>query len=284
MRVGLISDTHIPLRWKTLPSVVHEIFADCSLILHAGDVGELWVLDELSQIAPIIAVHGNDETDEATAALPFLQTLVIEGHRVVLTHSHYPDFQIEMENRKNDSWYPKLDYRANFGKTHGANIVITGHTHIPMNVVHEGVLLVNPGAIASGSAWSAQAIQTVAILALVPDHTPEVTFYDLTSMNTYTPDIDWDAGYVAQLQQVTRSIVSDDLLMMRDWIMDILYPQYPMFVKDAILPLCHEVWSGNRDQITLDDAARAFLAKDPIPEGVFELLQHQAAFANYINT
>ncbi len=132
MRIGLISDTHMPRRWNVLPQPIFDLFSTCDVILHAGDVGELWVLDQLSQSAPVIAVHGNDETDEATNALPFLQTLAFNGHRIVLTHSHYPDYQTEMNMRKDDSWYHKLQYRTNFGKAHGAKIVVTGHTHIPM--------------------------------------------------------------------------------------------------------------------------------------------------------
>ena len=67
--IGLISDTHMPQRWPSMPTAVSQIFADVSMILHAGDVGELWVLDELSEIAPVIAVHGNDDTADAQREL-----------------------------------------------------------------------------------------------------------------------------------------------------------------------------------------------------------------------
>ena len=195
MRIGLISDTHMPRRWKTLPPVVFELFSTCDVILHSGDVGELWVLDQLSESAPVIAVHGNDETDEATAALPFLQTLMFDGHRIVLTHSHHPDHATEMEKRKDDTWIPKLQYRANFGTAHGAKIVISGHTHIPMQVTHDDVLLVNPGAIASGSGWTKQSLQTVAIMMLTRKSAPEIQFFLTDSGNEYMPEVDWDAGF-----------------------------------------------------------------------------------------
>jgi hypothetical protein len=84
--VGLISDTHAPDRCKELPKAIFEALAGVDLILHAGDIGELWVLDQLSAIASVNAVHGNDETDEATAALPYWQTVVVAGHRLVITH------------------------------------------------------------------------------------------------------------------------------------------------------------------------------------------------------
>ena len=69
--LGLISDTHMPKRWPAMPAAVFEALRSVDLVLHAGDVGKLWVLDELSVIAPVVAVHGNDETDEAQRELPY---------------------------------------------------------------------------------------------------------------------------------------------------------------------------------------------------------------------
>ena len=54
--VGLISDTHMPLRRRTLPPVLFDVLRSVDFLLHAGDVGELWVLDQLSAIAPVFAV------------------------------------------------------------------------------------------------------------------------------------------------------------------------------------------------------------------------------------
>src|SRR5512138_679433 len=102
--IGLISDTHIPMRWDVLPPAIFDIFAGADLIIHAGDVGELWVLDELSRIAPVIAVHGNDEGEQAQAVLPFQHTLMAAGQRIVITHGHNPDFKQEMEGRSKDDW------------------------------------------------------------------------------------------------------------------------------------------------------------------------------------
>ena len=52
VRIGLISDTHMPERWPSLPPAIFELFKGVDLLLHAGGVGELWVLDQLSAIAP----------------------------------------------------------------------------------------------------------------------------------------------------------------------------------------------------------------------------------------
>jgi predicted phosphodiesterase len=134
----------------------------------------------LSRIAPVIAVHGNDETAEAQAALPYLQTLVVEGQRIVLTHAHYPDRAAEIASRT-DEWQPKIQRRLDFARQQGAGIIVYGHLHIPMCLQREGVLLINPGAIASGNYWSRQLIQTLAILEIVAGRAPQVTHYDLAS-------------------------------------------------------------------------------------------------------
>src|SRR6201988_2332954 len=61
MRIGLISDTHIPEACEHLPAPVFEAFRGIDLVMHAGDVYVNRVLDELSAIAPVIAALGNGD-------------------------------------------------------------------------------------------------------------------------------------------------------------------------------------------------------------------------------
>jgi len=61
MRIGLISDTHIPEACEHLPSRVFEVFRGVDLVMHAGDVYVNRVLDELAEIAPVIAALGNGD-------------------------------------------------------------------------------------------------------------------------------------------------------------------------------------------------------------------------------
>ena len=185
VRLGLISDTHMPKRWKRLPPAIFDIFAGVDLILHAGDVGELWVLDELAQIAPVVAVYGNDETEAAVNALPYLQTLFIAGHRIVLTHGYNPDSETEAAMRRDDRWEPKFEYWANLAKPHGADVFIYGHSHVPMMHKYDDVWLINPGAIASGNMYSRQRIQTVAILTLASESS--LSFSTSMSINLTSP-------------------------------------------------------------------------------------------------
>lgn len=97
--IGLVSDTHMPYRRRTLPTNLADVLGGVDLLLHAGDVGELWVLDQLSAIAPVIAVHGNDDSADAQRELPYQQVITVAGERILLWHSHFPDWKEEMASR-----------------------------------------------------------------------------------------------------------------------------------------------------------------------------------------
>jgi uncharacterized protein len=211
-RIGLVSDTHMPERCLALPPALFEALGGVDLLLHAGDVGELWVLDRLSAIAPVIAVQGNDDTADAQRELPYQQVLAVAGQRIVLTHAHYPDRAQELESRKNDAWGPKLERRAAFGQRAGASIVVFGHTHVPMTLQHGKVLLVNPGAIAAPNYVTRQRLQSVALLFIRDDGVPMVVHIDLAApVRAFVPQIDWQAGFAAAHGQVTESLMTPDL-------------------------------------------------------------------------
>jgi len=59
IKIGVISDTHIPLSANKIPDEIFKHFEGVDLILHAGDLIKLSVLDELRKIAPVEAVYGN---------------------------------------------------------------------------------------------------------------------------------------------------------------------------------------------------------------------------------
>src|SRR5208283_4635635 len=75
--IGLISDTHVPKRAMCIPQKVFEVLKDADFIIHACDLVELSVIDELEQIAPVLAVHGNMDSQEVSGALPELNSLKI---------------------------------------------------------------------------------------------------------------------------------------------------------------------------------------------------------------
>ncbi len=63
VKIAVLADTHIPKRAKTLPDSAWRILKSADVILHAGDVLTKEFLDQLSQIAPLYAVRGNNDTD-----------------------------------------------------------------------------------------------------------------------------------------------------------------------------------------------------------------------------
>ena len=265
--IGLISDTHMPKRWASLPPGIFDLFADVDLILHAGDVGELWVLDQLSSIAPVVAVHGNDETAEATAALPFLHTLMVNGQRLTIAHGHMQDPPAERAQRLNDQWEPKLTQLETIARQHGAQIMVMGHMHIPFAREHNGVLIINPGAIASANILTRQKIQTVARLHLQPNSVPEIQHFDIHIQQPYTPQIDWQAGFKVALAQFTASIAAPDLQAEYDWLLREVYPLAPHYIEAVVLPLSHACWARERESISLADLVQAMAdGPEPPPE------------------
>ena len=70
MRIGLISDTHIPEAMPELWPHAYAVFDGCDAILHAGDIYDLSVIDGLSAMAPTYAARGNDSRDSATQQPP----------------------------------------------------------------------------------------------------------------------------------------------------------------------------------------------------------------------
>jgi uncharacterized protein len=275
--LGLISDTHYPERLAALPPVVLDVFRGVDLILHAGDVGTLDVLDRLSAAAPVVAVHGNDERyPEAQRELPYQQVLALGGHRIVLSHAHYPDLAQEMESRKSDDWGPKLSRRASFGHSAGARIVVYGHTHIPTDVERDGVRLINPGALASGNHATRQLLKTVALLYLRDDGEPFTVHVDLAQPDRRCVfEIDWAAGFRAAFEDRTqRSILAPD-------VRDAYARQLPIIraadpasfdaLRDAFLASAHRCWSGEQDVLTRDD----LLAVIDAAEGVAPAVRKQ---------
>jgi putative phosphoesterase len=129
--VGLISDTHIPARAKCIPKMVFKIFENVDFIVHAGDLVQLAVIDELEQLAPVLAVHGNMDGPEVSGALPKLNSLKLYGWKIGVMHDP-------------STLFGRGKMRE-IAKQNGFNVFVYGHTHNP-NIKWEGkTLYINPG-------------------------------------------------------------------------------------------------------------------------------------------
>lgn len=283
VRIGLIADTHCPRLIEKLPDAVFDIFADVDVILHAGDVGRLWVLDELSRAAPVIAVHGNDETPEAQAALPFLQTLSVSGQRVVITHGHYPDLREEHQNRKDDSWYPKLARWASFGREHGAKFVINGHTHIPWVMQTDGVWLINPGTVIQGSEVMRQDVRTVAILTLYHDGEFAVDHWHLTHpRQRYIPRINLEQGFLAARNACMTPIIVPELETQIHWLSDHILPTAEKPLRQGFMKLARSRWSAGAQAITTADFVVSLQEELTAYPNLRDKLRENPVFAPYM--
>ena len=129
--VGLISDTHVPARANCIPKMVFKIFENVDFIIHAGDLVQLDVIDELEQLAPVLAVHGNMDSPEVSGALPELNSLKVLGWKIGVMH----DPNVLFGRGK----------MREIVKQNGFDAFVYGHTH-NSSIKWEGkILYVNPG-------------------------------------------------------------------------------------------------------------------------------------------
>lgn len=133
MRIGVVADTHIPGRARSLPEGLLQGLAGADLILHAGDICIPDVLDRLAELAPVVAVAGNNDPPALAAALGHRRVVEAGNRRIGLTHGHLGPGRSTVERA----------LRA-FGET-AVDCVVFGHSHIPYERVHGGVLAFNPG-------------------------------------------------------------------------------------------------------------------------------------------
>jgi putative phosphoesterase len=131
VRVLVVSDTHIPDFAKSLPPVVLAEASRADLILHAGDVTSPQVLDELAKSAPVLCALGNgDGTDVAAWGARSRIEVRLDDVAVAMVHDAGPR---KGRARRLRRWFPEAD------------LVVFGHSHIPMDISEEGIRLLNPG-------------------------------------------------------------------------------------------------------------------------------------------
>jgi len=120
MLIGVISDTHGLLRPEALVAL-----AEVEHILHAGDVGDFGILEELRGIAPVTAIRGNVDVYGECAKLPATEMVELSGRYFYMVHSVH-DLDI--------------DPRAA-----GVDVVVSGHSHKPLIERKSDVMYLNPG-------------------------------------------------------------------------------------------------------------------------------------------
>jgi len=157
MRLGLIADTHGKVRAE-----VHEVFRRVDLILHAGDLGNAEVLEELEMLAPVTAVYGNVDTPVMKRRLPRVATLEVDDLRFVVTHG---DQLGSREPEAIKEGFPEAD------------VIVFGHTHKALiHAFPDFSVVINPGA--AGPARF-DCVPSVAILETEPGIPPRARIVEL---------------------------------------------------------------------------------------------------------
>ena len=186
MRIGLISDTHIPEARHELWGQAYEAFAGVDLILHAGDMHDLSVIDELERVAPIHVARGDG--DDGGGGRPVQPddprvrpawTLDLGGLAVGLTHAlPIPEMPPSMTvSRALDRLFP--DRRP--------EVVVYGDSHVEAIDVFDGVLCVNPGSPTYPHNYDTQ-LGTIGFLE-IEDGTPRAAIWRLTEHGI--EEFDW---------------------------------------------------------------------------------------------
>lgn len=158
MRVGVLSDTHGYVNPR-----LFDLFEGVDRILHAGDITTIDIVDELTAIAPVVAVHGNMDYPEIVARYPEDQRIKLAGVDIFMTHNG----GMLLRSPSN--------FKARVGRKR-PDVFVWGHTHRTDNRMIEGTLSLNPGPAGRARVDHSP---SAAILTLEPGEPPRAEIFKL---------------------------------------------------------------------------------------------------------
>jgi putative phosphoesterase len=132
-KIGVISDTHIPSCAEQIPPLVLEEFKKVDLVIHAGDLVDLSVLETLEAVChEVKVVCGNMDSTVIKKRFPEKEILALGGFKIGIMHGW--GAPVNLKKLLWDSF-----------KRDGVDIIIFGHSHNSLNQTEEGILFFNPG-------------------------------------------------------------------------------------------------------------------------------------------
>lgn len=169
MRIGLISDTHIPDPDEKIPPGVKTFFSGVDLIFHAGDLYSPSVLDDLEKLAPVKAARGDDDFFSDDDRVRDKHVLELESLSIWIVHQFNPL-----------TWYVRgrltmAETLVEIKRIQGLpDILVFGHSHKPLTIKLENTLFINPGS----ATWPDHVPKpgTVAVLTLSSGQAEVETF------------------------------------------------------------------------------------------------------------
>lgn len=181
MKLGILSDTHVPDRAKRLPERLCALFrsAGVDVILHAGDICVPSVLEQLTEVAPVYAVRGNRDI-YALHELPEKLSLEFDGVRVGLIHGHGRLFQYLLDKA---DWVRRGIQEDRYRQRAlqafpDAHLVIFGHLHRRIHVWVGEKFLFNPGSVCCPD-WTGGGPPSAGLISLEAGQIAQVEFLDL---------------------------------------------------------------------------------------------------------
>lgn len=145
----MVADTHVGEVLPELPASVPAALAGCDLILHAGDITCMSVLDQLGEIAPVVAVQG-DHDRLAGIDLPRERIVTVRGRRVGLVHGRrsraieMPAAGMSLARRRAVLLGLHRHMRRRLGPV---DLIVHGHLHMPVDTQVRGTRVFSPGAV-----------------------------------------------------------------------------------------------------------------------------------------
>lgn len=150
MKIGVLADTHVPDILPALPPSVFEVFQGVDIILHAGDVCHLSVLQKLEPLAQTFAVFGDQDGAQVKRFLQEKQQLEFMNRSVGLIHGQHAwegnlltrtIYRVDAAKREHAL------YESVLRAFPGVDVIVFGHSHTPYIKMHDSVLLFNPGSV-----------------------------------------------------------------------------------------------------------------------------------------
>ena len=148
IKIGLISDTHIPTRAKRLPDKVFETFRDADHIIHAGDYVNYSVIEALQKIAPVTGCYGNMDPTVLKNKLSKVGILKLEQKVIKVIH--------------NLRWGSRIKELQKSGQV---DVIVHGHTHKSSIKRENNLVLINPGSATSAFVTT----PSIGLLYITPD-------------------------------------------------------------------------------------------------------------------
>ena len=142
MRIGLITDTHVPEAVKMLPAEIAKAFEGVDLILHAGDIYDRIVLDELERIAPVLAARGDDDylSERGDRRVKDKHVLNLGRLTVWLMHELPPYYAAKLWQKRSPINFTEPEPLAS-----PPDVLVFGHEHRTILQHIDNTLLVNSG-------------------------------------------------------------------------------------------------------------------------------------------